>query len=381
MRMVKQGRLGAERVQLVWKAVRQAAWLPVALSSGLAAAIDYIAPADINVAIFYGVSALLCTRLSSPRHLWVWILVLSVLVFPGAMVGTPPVDPDTPSWVLFTNRAFVSGTLLCMGVIGQGLMQARASREAALRASEMAQRAAEEASQAKSQFLAAASHDLRQPFQAIRLLFDTLRPGLAAGQQPVADRLDEAMRSGENLLNALLDLSALEAGVVVPRPEVFAIDEVLAPLAAEFELQAEKTAIVLRYVPCRRQVEADRAMLARTIRNLLANAVRYTPRGRILMGCRPSGGWLRVEIWDTGIGIAAEHLDRIWSDFYQVGNAARNSDLGLGLGLSIVARTVRLLGHRTGVVSRPGKGSMFFIGVPLTGEPRGVAACAAIDAA
>jgi CheY-like chemotaxis protein/anti-sigma regulatory factor (Ser/Thr protein kinase) len=168
-----------------------------------------------------------------------------------------------------------------------------------------------------------------------------------------------------DLLNALLDISKLDAGVVEPNVAPVAIAPLFAKLEKEFVLQAGAKGIELRVVPVERSISTDLALLERILRNLLTNAVRHTTRGRVLLGARRRGPRLRIEIWDTGIGMEADQLGRIFQEFYQVGNPERDRTQGLGLGLAIVERLSQLLGHRVEVRSVPGKGSMFSVEVPV----------------
>ncbi|HYD29433.1 MAG TPA: ATP-binding protein [Azospirillaceae bacterium] len=246
---------------------------------------------------------------------------------------------------------------------------ARAKAEA-----ERARAIAERANRAKSRFLAAASHDLRQPFQAMGLLLHLLLARLQ-GRQPeleIAQRLHEALTAGEGLLRSLLDISTLEAGIIQPQIVRLPIGELLARLARELEGQAADKGIALRVVPCTSEVLSDPVLLERIIRNLLVNALRYTEKGGILLGCRCQSSRVRIEVWDTGPGIPPDKLQSIFEEFFQVGNPERDRRRGLGLGLAIVERTATLLGHRTGVRSVLGQGSVFWVEVPraeVGGQP------------
>lgn len=203
------------------------------------------------------------------------------------------------------------------------------------------------ANEAKSRFLAAASHDLRQPFQAMRLyqqiVADAL-DGTPAGK--AAARLGDAITSGEDLLNALLDLSTLEAGVTKVVVSDFDLGEVLQTVGNDLGAVADAKGLALRVHPTPRvMVRSDPVLLKRMIRNLTMNAIRYTDRGKVLIGCRARPDHVLVQVWDTGIGIAADKVDQIFEDFFQINNAERDSSKGMGLGLSIVDRMARLLDH------------------------------------
>ncbi|MBF0332727.1 MAG: PAS domain S-box protein [Alphaproteobacteria bacterium] len=229
-----------------------------------------------------------------------------------------------------------------------------------------AKEAAERADVAKTRFLAAASHDLRQPLQALSLFVAVLgnRPH-GPEDATLISRIQDSVQALEGLLNSLLDVSKLEAGLVVPNVETFRVESMLQRLAAEFEPIASAEGLGLRAVPSRALVRSDPALLERILRNLLNNAARYTEEGRILLGCRRRGSTLRIEVWDTGIGIPPDQLQAIFREFHQLGNPSRDRRQGLGLGLAIVERLAALLGHRISVRSTPGRGSVFAIELPL----------------
>lgn len=234
-----------------------------------------------------------------------------------------------------------------------------------------ARQEAEQANESKSRFLAAASHDLRQPFQAMRLFRAALAPHLTTpAAEAVASKLDEAMTAGEELLKALLDVSTLEAGIIATKPSDFDAAAVIERLAREFQPQAEAQGLSLRHHACAIKVHSDPVLLERILRNLLHNAIRYTRSGGILVGTRRRGDHLLFQVWDTGIGIAPDHQKKVFEDFFQVGNAGRDRSRGLGLGLSVVARMARLLDHPVTLQSRPGRGTVFSISVPLTDKHR-----------
>lgn len=228
-----------------------------------------------------------------------------------------------------------------------------------------AMHAAERANAAKSRFLAAASHDLRQPFQAMELYREVLDARLTAPKDREAlMALSGAMAAGKELLNALLDISTLEAGITVPKIERVELGPFLTELVGEFHEEAERNTLGLTLAVTSAVVQTDRLMLARIVRNLISNALRYTQSGRILVGCRRVKGFIRIEIWDTGPGIPPERQAEIWEEFTQLGNPERDRSKGLGLGLAIVAKQAKLLAHPVGVRSREGRGSVFFVELP-----------------
>ena len=219
---------------------------------------------------------------------------------------------------------------------------------------------------AKSRFLAAASHDLRQPMHALGLYLDELqRIDLPAPAEDALTHANQCADAMNEMFVALLDVSLLDAGAVVPRIEVFSLGAMLQRLAVEFETQATAKDLTLRVAACAAWVRSDPTMLERILRNLLTNALRYTDTGTVLLGCRRRGTQLRVEVWDTGTGIAPEQQRVIFEEFYQVGNRARDRSKGLGLGLAIVEREARLLGLSVTLCSEVGRGSVFRISLPM----------------
>jgi PAS domain S-box-containing protein len=232
-----------------------------------------------------------------------------------------------------------------------------------------AQVSAERSNEAKTRFLAAASHDLRQPYQAMRLLLHALASRQTDQQsKAIARRLDEAMTAGENLLNALLDISTLEGGMVRPQITSFTIDAVLDRLLGEFAPQAAVRGQQLRFIRSSAMVRSDPVLLERILRNLILNAVRHSPGARILVGCRRAGESVRLEVWDNGPGIPREKLDEIFEEFAQLDNEERDRSRGHGLGLAIVKGLSRVLGHELSVRSDVGRGTMFSISVPASDE-------------
>ena len=238
---------------------------------------------------------------------------------------------------------------------------------------EIAKLHAEQANLGKSRFLAAASHDLRQPLQTLSLLRGILAKSIKEeGALALICKLDEPLEVMSGMLNTLLDINQLEAGIVDPEVVVFPIDALFERLKTEFTYHAAAKALDWRVVESGLCVRSDPRLLEQMIRNLLWNAVKYTPHGKILLGCRRRGDKLRLEVWDTGMGIPAEHLQSIFEEFHQVDNPARERGLGLGLGLAIVQRIGTMLGHAIDVRSHLGKGSVFAIEVPLAREKPGV---------
>src|SRR5271163_1947130 len=239
-------------------------------------------------------------------------------------------------------------------------------RRQAADAVEVAMRRTEQANLGKSRFLAAASHDLRQPLQTISLLHEILAKQVKDETTlRLVGRLDETVSTMSSMLDTLLDINQLEAGIVRREMVDFPINAVLETLRIQFTFHATAHRLGWRVVPSRLSVRSDPRLLEQIVRNLLSNAVKYTNRGKILLGCRRRGDTLRIEVWDTGIGIPEEELKAIFGEFHQLDNPARELSKGLGLGLAIVERLADLLGHTVDVRSRPGKGSVFAVEVPL----------------
>ncbi len=243
--------------------------------------------------------------------------------------------------------------------------EAQRACQAAVKALDTAQRA----SQAKTDFLAAASHDLRQPVQSLVLLTGSLRARLD-GQpaEALVGKLETSVQALCRMLDALLDISKLDASAVPVDLRPVPLHHVLDDLEEEYRLRAAEQGLELRVVPSSLTVRTDPALLERVLRNLLENALRYTDQGRILIGCRRRGDRLLIRVHDTGIGIPPEHLERIFLEFFQIANPTRERGKGLGLGLAIVHRLAVLLECRVHVASVPGRGSCFTIAIPLDTE-------------
>ncbi|WP_132650491.1 NahK/ErcS family hybrid sensor histidine kinase/response regulator [Pseudomonas aeruginosa] len=230
-----------------------------------------------------------------------------------------------------------------------------------------AKREAEQANLSKTKFLAAVSHDLLQPLNAARLFTSALqeRGSAAPDNEALVNNISHSLEDVENLLGTLVDISKLDAGVITPDIAPFELGELLGNLAAEYRQVAASEGLRLDFVACGALVRSDQQLLARILRNLLSNAIRYTPRGRVLLGCRRHRQRLSIEVWDTGVGIAADKLGEIFQEFKRGESQRCHQDRGLGLGLAIVDKIARMLGHRVRVGSLPGKGSCFAIEVPL----------------
>ncbi|PVZ53811.1 hybrid sensor histidine kinase/response regulator [Pseudomonas sp. B1(2018)] len=251
----------------------------------------------------------------------------------------------------------------------RNLQQQITQRKQIAKALRDARDAAEAANHSKDKYLAAASHDLLQPLNAARLLISTLRERqLPQAEQVLVERTHQALEGAEDLLTDLLDISRLDQAAVKPDVASYRLDELLGPLVSEFQSVAQAAGLNLRVHMADYAISTDLRLMTRILRNFLSNACRYTDDGSILLAARRRGEMLRLEVWDTGRGIAADRLDSIFLEFNQldVGRAADRK--GVGLGLAIVERIAKILGYRIGVHSLPGRGSMFSIEVPLSDE-------------
>jgi len=275
--------------------------------------------------------------------------ILSAGMLGGTLTLTPVRDAD--------------GTVTAVAVIGDA-----AAAKLAIAQAETAQARAEaeRARTAKGKFLSAASHDLRQPFQAMHLFHHLLMGRLTdPASIELGNKLEQSIIGGETLLRALLDVSALEAGLVVPQPRAFPIDETLAQMLEEFGAEAEAKGLRLNVRPADVEVMSDPTLLERLLRPILSNALRYTETGGVLLATRRRGSRLLVEVWDTGVGIDPANHAAVFEDFHQLGNPGRDRRQGLGLGLAIARRLAEALGHPLTLRSKPGQGSVFAVELPL----------------
>ena len=245
-------------------------------------------------------------------------------------------------------------------------------REERLRA---AKEEAERANRSKTNFLAAASHDLRQPAQSLTLFGALLADRLRGHPQlPLVQTLNQSVEALRALLDALLDVARLDAGIVVPDAAPFPLGELFERLRADYGARAYGKGLRLHVRPTAAWVNTDAALLERILRNLLDNALKYTGAGGVLIGCRRNGGTLRIDVVDSGVGMPADKLDEIFEEFVQLGNAERDRARGLGLGLAVVKRLSRLINLTVTVRSSPGRGTRFSVEVPMHGAARPAAA-------
>jgi Na+/proline symporter/signal transduction histidine kinase/CheY-like chemotaxis protein len=232
---------------------------------------------------------------------------------------------------------------------------------------------AEEANISKTRFLAAAGHDILQPLNAARLYTASLIQRAEAGAPReetvgLARNIDSAMEAVEDIFSALLEMSRLDAGAMKVELSNFHINDLFRQLRIEFAPLAEKKGLRLTFLPSSLAVRSDRRLLRRLLQNLISNAIKYTRKGRVLIGVRRHRGKLRLEVWDTGIGIPKEKQRSVFREFERL-DAGAGEAPGLGLGLSIVERMARVLGHNVTVKSLPGKGSVFAVSAPVAAPP------------
>jgi signal transduction histidine kinase len=265
--------------------------------------------------------------------------------------------------------AFIAGNLQLVRGVNTSF---REVQEAKFRNQDLAEalraqkEAAEAATLAKSRFLAAASHDLRQPVHGLSLFVGALHgAALPASTAALLEQIEASVVAIDGLFASLLDISRLDAGVVRAEPAAFPIGRLLARVVRDHEAEAARKGVVIRLAPCGAVVETDPALFERVVRNLVANAVRYTDRGRVLVGCRRRGDRVRVEVWDTGRGIPAEARGLVFDEFSQLHVTGAERGPGLGLGLAIVRRLSDLLGLAVALCSEPGRGSCFSVSVAV----------------
>jgi Na+/proline symporter/signal transduction histidine kinase len=232
----------------------------------------------------------------------------------------------------------------------------------------VAKSAAEDANISKTRFLAAASHDILQPLNAARLYVTSLVERQSGGEVArLVENIDDSLESIEEILGALLDISRLDAGVMTPQISSFKMADLMRSLEIEFAPVARAKGLELTFVPCSLPVQSDRLLLRRLLQNFISNAVKYTPRGRVLVGCRRHGQLLRIAVYDTGVGIPVLKRGEIFKEFHRLEQGARIAR-GLGLGLSIVERLARVLSHGIAIDANASGGSVFSVNVPVADE-------------
>jgi signal transduction histidine kinase/CheY-like chemotaxis protein len=260
-----------------------------------------------------------------------------------------------------------SGALLVVILIreihrGDELLRKSHAAEGAL---VQARNAAEQANNAKSRFLVAANHDMRQPLQSLSLYTAALQGSeRQVERESICDEMSSAIQAMGTMLDVLLDIENLEDGHVRVEIAEFPVSDLMSFVEREFRLPAQDKGLDLRVLPSSLMIRSDPVLLERIVQNLVANAISYTRDGTVVVGCRRAGPNVRIEVWDSGVGVAEDELQTIFEDYYQVDNPARDRRKGLGLGLAIAQRIAKLLDHEILVRSQLGEGSVFAIQVP-----------------
>lgn len=354
------------RQQVVIHALDGVAWGALALVALDSATITG------RVLIFAVLTGILGSSMSLLAPVWIVFVAFTLTLVAGATV-----------WLWLSGDRFyqalsIAGLLYVASLIGQARNSAIAALAAIrlrfdnidlVRQADAARTAAEQANLAKSKFLAAASHDLRQPIHAQGLFLDVLaRSGLNAHQQEVLDSARSAWLASSDMLNTLLDFSRIEAGVVRPVLPPLRLQALLHKIENDLAPLADAKGLVYRSRETALTVCSDPALLELVLRNLVSNAIRYSETGGLLVACRRRGDQAVLEVWDTGIGIAEADRAEIFREFHQLGNAERDRSKGLGLGLAIADGLARALGHPLSLASAPGRGSVFRVTVPLADD-------------
>ncbi|VTU39195.1 ATP-binding response regulator [Variovorax sp. PBL-E5] len=356
--------------QIVLNAVDAAAWGALAWAT---LGTTTVAGSILVVAVLAGIAGSSMSSLAPVLPVFVVFGAVELIVLASKL------------WLL-GDRAYnalgVAGLLYVATLLGQARNSSRAARAAiALRFENLelierlrvetehaqaAHRVADEANLAKSRFLAAASHDLRQPIHAQGLFLEVLaRSKLSASQYDALANARATWQASAEMLDTLLDFSRIEAGVVEPQMQTFPLQPLLNKIENELAPQADAKGIVYRSRETPVVVRSDPALVALILRNLVSNAIRYTEQGGVLVACRARGSEVLLEVWDTGIGIEPTQHQDIFREFHQLGNAERDRRKGLGLGLAIAQGLARALGHTLSLASTPGRGSVFRLGLPV----------------
>ncbi len=247
-----------------------------------------------------------------------------------------------------------------LGMVARSLLDLKQTLRLQGQALHAAKEEAERANRAKTRFLAAASHDLRQPLHAMQMYISALRQRVKdTSSIAIIDDIQAVSYATGRLLNSLLDVSQLEAGAIKPQLEVFAMKDLLDKVAISVMPLVERKGLELKVVHTSALVVSDQALLERILSNFLSNAIRYTRRGKIVLGCRNRGGQIAIQVWDSGLGVPNDQLSSIFDDFHQLHNEERDRSKGIGLGLAIVRRLAECLDHKLDVKSVLGRGSCF----------------------
>ncbi len=332
---------------------------------------DDLAYQALLICVFLGVAAGAATSNPVfPPSLYIYI---SLLILPLLMINAA--IGDRTHFILAVMLAVYWGF-----VLNAGRELARTFELSLRRTTEIEQlvrqlteqkQCAEQANQMKSRFLAAASHDLRQPIHALTLYVESLKSHVRGMQgDELHGKVAHSVDVLGSMLDVLLDVSRLDAGVIKPNYELFAMQPLLSRLYQEFFVLAQEKGLRLEMSDCGEQVYSDPLLLERVLRNLISNAIHYTEQGAISITSKTVAEGVELTVCDTGSGIAPEHLPHIFEEYYQIGNQQRDRRKGLGIGLAIVKRLDQLLGYQLRVSSTPGEGSRFVMVIP-GGKPDG----------
>ncbi|WP_343628459.1 ATP-binding protein [Roseateles sp.] len=284
------------------------------------------------------------------------------LMDPAARPGAGPI------W--FTAAAVIGGLALLEHHRWQRAKRGAMEQDLQVSTLEQERDGAIRADQEKSRFLAIASHDLRQPVHALGLFAASLERRLqGTEEEPLIRNVMRSIEGLERSFNAMLDISRLDAGTVEPNLQQFPLRDLFRRLHMHYAGQAEANGLGLRFSPGGKSVTSDPQLLERILGNLIQNAIKYSEQGGVVVVARSTATHINLEVWDTGIGIRSADLPRIFAEFYQIGQSERSRTQGLGMGLAIVKRLAQLLGYRLMVASRPGKGTMFRLSIPVGGSP------------
>jgi signal transduction histidine kinase/CheY-like chemotaxis protein len=298
------------------------------------------------------------------------LFVPAILPYAAFNIASPDITRHASCLLLLVLIPGISGLAIIANRGFKQLVKLRIQTEQLATDLKGQKEIAEHASAAKTTFLAAASHDLRQPVHALGLFIGALRRVVMPLEgQRLIEQIEESTVAMDGLFSALLDISQLDAGTVEVHRQSFPIGTLLERMCRDHEAEAVAKGLSLAWAPSTAVVDCDPVLLERILRNLLSNAVRYTNHGRVLVGCRRRGATISIQVLDTGPGIPPDQRDRIFQEYYQLGNPERDRTKGLGLGLAIVRRLAGLLGCKMTLRSRAGHGSCFEVSVPIaTGE-------------
>lgn len=305
--------------------------------------------------------------LLAPMGRWAAVIALLPASEGLARLADPTARPGAgPVW--FLAAAVIGGLALVEHHRWQRAKRMLMEQDLQVSTLEQDRDGAIRADQEKSRFLAIASHDLRQPVHALGLFAASLERRLqGTEEEPLIRNVMRSIEGLERSFNAMLDISRLDAGTVEPNLQHFPLRDLFRRLHMHYAGQAEGSGLGLRFSPGGKSVTSDPQLLERILGNLIQNALKYTEEGGVVVVARSTADHLNLEVWDTGIGIKSTDLPRIFAEFYQVGQSERSRTQGLGMGLAIVKRLANLLGYRLMVASRPGKGTMFRLSIPLGG--------------